>query len=349
MRNSSGIPKEYRLKSFDDFTLGKPYIKNIHFVFYKNESDLISAFKNEEVTSINSIQTYNAKELSENGYNVQEYPLPRIFGVFFNQSKAPLFASKTVRTALDTAIDRDQIIQNVLNGYGNKIDGPIPSSIIPFTQLSETESSNNNFGTEKAKSILEEAGFKLNEKGVMQRETSEGIEVLSFSVSTANVPELVSAAEQVVESWKAIGADVTLKVFDPNDFNQNVIRPRNYDAILFGEVIGRDLDFYAFWHSSQRNDPGLNIADYANIDVDAVLESARQMDNGPERIEKFRIFAKEIKNDIPAVFLYSPNFIYVVPEKLKGVIPENLETPSERFLSVYNWYLETDKVWRIFN
>lgn len=350
-RNSSGIPEEYRLKAFDDFTLGKPYIKNINFVFLRNENDLIQAFKNERVTSINSIQPYNAKFLSESGFNVQEYPLPRIFGVFFNQSKAPIFASKTVRNALNTAVNRDLLVQNVLDGYGSKIDSPIPPSIVPFTQISETDSEiKTNLGNiESAKEILSEGGFKPNEKGIMQRETTNGVEVLSFSISTSNVPELVAAAEDVIESWKAIGAEVTLKVFDPNDFNQNVIRPRNYDAILFGEIIGRDLDFYAFWHSSQRNDPGLNIADYANIDVDAVLESARQLDNSPERIEKFRIFAKEIQNDVPAVFLYSPNFIYVIPEKLKGEVPKNIETPSERFLSVYNWYLETDKVWRIFN
>ena len=87
----------------------------------------------------------------------------------------------------------------------------------------------------------------------------------------------------------------------------------------------------------------------AKADVDAILEDTRQMEESPEKIEKFRIFAQEIKKDVPAVFLYSPNFIYVVPEKLQGVVPKNIETPSERFLSVYNWYLETDTVWRIFN
>ncbi len=352
-RNSSGITERYELKSFDKFTLGKPYIKNIHFYFFKNEDLLMTALKNKQINSVNSIQPKNAKELSERGFNVKEYPLPTIFGVFFNQSKAPILASKTVRKALDAAINKDALVKSVLNGYGNPLDGPVPESIITFTQLGEsvkkTEDEENDFNIEKAKSILEEGGFELNEKGIMQRTTSSDVEILSFSISTANVPELVLASEQVIESWKSIGADVTLKVFDPNDFNQNVIRPRNYDSILFGEIIGRDLDFYAFWHSSQRNDPGLNIADYANIAVDSALESARQMENSPERVEKFRIFIREIKSDIPAIFLYSPNLVYVLPEKLQGVVPKNIETPSERFLSIYNWYLETDTVWRIFN
>ena len=351
-RSSSGIAERYELKSFDKFTLGKPYIKNINFSFFKNEDALITALKNGEINSVNSIQPENAKALYEKGYRIQEYPLPTIFGVFFNQSKAPILASKTVRTALDTAIDKNEIVNSVLKGYGNPANGPIPESIIPFEQLSgadQISDTENQFRIEEAKSILTDAGFKPNENGILQRETSEGIEILSFSISTSNVPELVLAAEKVIETWKNLGADVTLKVFDPNDFTTNVIRPRNYDSILFGEIIGRDLDFFAFWHSSQRNDPGLNIADYANIDVDAALLSARQLDNGPERIEKFRVFVKEIKNDVPAVFLYSPNFIYIVPEKLQGVVPKNIETSHERFLSVYDWYLETDTVWRIFN
>jgi peptide/nickel transport system substrate-binding protein len=350
-RNSSGIAERYELKAFDKFTLSKPFIKKIYFSFFKNEQDLVSALKNNDINSINSIQPSSADELERSDYTVKQFPLPRIFAVFLNQSKAPVLISKEVRLALNTAIDKDLLMENVLHGYGTVANGPIPESIIPFTQLSDTKSEPlaGTTNIEYAKAILTVAGFELNEQGIMERKTKDGVEILSFSISTPNVPELVLASESVIESWKAIGADVTLKVFDPNDFNQNVIRPRNYDAILFGEIIGRDLDFFAFWHSSQRNDPGLNIADYANINVDSALEEARQLDNGPERVEKLRIFMKEIQNDLPAIFLYSPNFIYVVPEKLQGVVPKNIATPSERFLSIYNWYLETDTVWRIFN
>lgn len=350
-RDSSGVVTGYELQAFGKFTLGKPYIKNIYFKFFRNEDALVTALKSGVVTSVNGIQPQNAKELSQKDFRVEEYPLPTIFGVFFNQSKAPILTSKSVREALNLAVNKQNIVDTVLEGYGVPINSPVPESVISFTQLEDVNGANENseLNLEEAKQILADAGFEKNENGVLQRETKAGIEILSFSVSTSNVPELVSAAEKVIETWKSLGADVTLKVFDPNDFTTNVIRPRNYDAILFGEIIGRDLDFYAFWHSSQRNDPGLNIADYANIDVDAALLSARQLDNGPERIEKLRIFIKEIKNDIPAVFLYSPNFIYVIPDNLQGVSIKNIETPSERFLSVYNWYLETDTVWRIFN
>jgi peptide/nickel transport system substrate-binding protein len=348
-RNSSGIAVSYELESFKNFTLGRPHIEKIIFNFYKNENDLLVALDNGNIDSVNGISPNFAKQLEEKN-NILRIPLPRIFGVFFNQSQASILASKTVREALETAIDKGEIIEEILYGYGNEADSPIPVGLIPVETLEiKKEEESETSSTEQALEILINAGFEMNEDGIMQRELDNGIETLSLTLSTADVSELVSVAEKVVNYWKAIGVDVTLKIFDPNDFNQNIVRPRQYDAILFGEVIGRDLDFYAFWHSSQRNDPGLNIADYANIDVDAALEKARISENNSDKIEKLKIFVREIKKDIPAIFIYSPDFIYIVPENLNENIPKNLTMPSERFLSVYNWYTETDSVWKFFH
>ncbi|MFA6273443.1 MAG: hypothetical protein WC673_03075 [Candidatus Paceibacterota bacterium] len=136
--------------------------------------------------------------------------------------------------------------------------------------------------------------------------------------------------------------------FEPGELNQTVIRPRKYDALLFGEIIGRDPDLFAFWHSSQRNDPGLNVALYANIKADKFLEEARTIADQGARLEKLVAFSEEIKKDIPAIFLYSPDFMYVLPEKIKGFAFGRLTIPSDRFANINQWYVETDKVWGFF-
>ena len=79
--------------------------------------------------------------------------------------------------------------------------------------------------------------------------------------------------------------------------------------------MGRDLDLFAFWHSSQRKDPGLNIALYANSKADKLLEDARKIENRNDRMQKYRQFEDEVAKDSPVVFLYSPDFIYIIPEK----------------------------------
>ncbi|MEK7147909.1 MAG: hypothetical protein AAB758_01270, partial [Patescibacteria group bacterium] len=130
--------------------------------------------------------------------------------------------------------------------------------------------------------------------------------------------------------------------------NQNVIRPRHFDALLFGEVVGRDTDLYPFWHSSQRNDPGLNIALYANSRTDKFLDEARSSSDHSVTENSYKAFNDELKKDMPAVFLYSPSFLYVVPDKLQAVALGSLSVSQDRFLSIRNWYIETDKVWKIF-
>ena len=111
----------------------------------------------------------------------------------------------------------------------------------------------------------------------------------------------------VKKDWEDIGARVELITFDAGDLNQEVIRPRKYHALLFGEVVGRNPDLYAFWHSSQRLDPGLNVAQYANITADKLLEKTRNIEDRMERLLAYKELGAEMEKDIPAIFLYSPH------------------------------------------
>jgi peptide/nickel transport system substrate-binding protein len=196
---------------------------------------------------------------------------------------------------------------------------------------------------------LTEAGWTLNTKtGVMEKKAGAETNVLTFSIATGDATELRRTAEFVKEDWEKIGASVELKVSEIGELNQNVIRPRKFDAILFGEVVGRELDLFPFWHSSQRNDPGLNISLYANISADKILEDLRLTQDRDERMEKVKEFEELFKRDLPANFIYSPHFIYITPRKLENVSLGELSHSGERYLNVHEWYIEKNKVWRMF-
>ena len=153
----------------------------------------------------------------------------------------------------------------------------------------------------------------------------------------------------IKEDLATVGIKVDIKTFDVGNLNQSVIRPRSYDALLFGEIINHESDLFAFWHSSQRKDPGLNVAMYTNAKVDKILEDASTNINEQSRIKEYVQFENIIENDIPAVFLYSPNFIYVVSPNVKGLSIDHITSSSDRFSNVYSWYTETENVWRIFS
>lgn len=346
-RDKSGIPISYDFSSFKNFALGRPYINDITIRFYQNEEELTSALAKGDIESLDAVSPQIANELSEKGDRIIRSPLPRVFGIFFNQNQAPIFTDSAVRAALNTAINRAAIIETVLYGYGTAIDGPIPPGSLGYAEPEKIPGDNAE-QLQKARDILEKDGWKPGREGIYEKKVKKTTQRLSFSLSIPNVAELKSVAEMLGGTWRALGADVEIKIFEAGDLNQNVIRPRKYDALLFGEIVGRDTDLFAFWHSSQRNDPGLNIALYASSVTDKLLEAARSISDNDARAAKYIKFQNEIKRDMPAIFLYSPDFVYLLPERVRGVKLNSIATPSERFLNSNEWFIETDSVWKIF-
>ena len=347
-KNMLLIPTYYELTSFNKYVTGKPFIETLIIKFYKDEKSLIDAYNKKDIESMNSISPEKISEIKkQKNSEIKTSPLPRVFAVFFNQNQSDALVYKEVRQALDLAVDRNKIVNDVLSGYGEPLYGPIPAGLI---DNSSTTNQAGNGDIEAAISLLTKAGWiKSSSTGIMSKKISKTKTIsLSVTISTLNSDDLVKTAELVKSDWEKIGAEVDIKQFDFGDLQQNIIRPRKFEALLYGEVIGRDMDFFAFWHSSQRNDPGLNIAMYANVKVDKILEDARKTLDTSSRIDKYITFSDEIKKDVPAVFLYTPEFIYVVPGKINGLTLWTVTLPFERFLNVNNWYIETNNLWKMF-
>ena len=349
-RDSGGIPTEYRLTNWSGYAGAKPHVSDITFVFFTDDQSAYAALDSGSIDSLPSVSPDEAARLaadSAQSYAVKSAPLPRIFGVFFNQSQNAALADKSVRQALDMTVDRNAIVQAVLSGYGTPIAGPLPAGM--SASSSAVIATSSNFAG--AQALLEKNGWKRDPaSGIYQyqKKGSKTVTPLSFDIYTADTPDLKQAAELVKNSWAKLGADVSVKVFDSSDLYQSVIRPRKYDALLFGELIGKDRDLYAFWHSSQRSAPGLNVSMYANSKADKLLEQIRTTSNAQLRASEYAQFDQQVRSDIPAIFLYSPDFIYAVPKALQGLRLEELTGPSDRFDSVSSWYIETENVWRVF-
>jgi peptide/nickel transport system substrate-binding protein len=351
-KDGSGVPSEFDLKSNPSYALGEPYIQSMVFKFYTSESALVAALRAGDIESASNLSPSAAAGLGSD-YRLLTAPLTRVFGIFFNQNENEVLAHKEVRKALDAAIDRDALIGSVLVGFGSQADGPLPPSLSATGESTKDAATAHATSTaiSRARDILSKAGWKKNGNDVFElkpKAKGAASSTLSLSLSTANVPELVMAAKSIEQSWTEAGAKVDVRVYEPADLNQGIIRPRKYDALLFGIVTGKNSDLYPFWHSSQRNDPGLNIALYTNAKADKLLESMRKATSTADVAALYDKFKTEIDADTPAIFLWSPDFIYALPDDLRGVRLGEVTTPSDRFLSVSDWYIETDHVWRVF-
>lgn len=344
-RKASGLPTYYHLVPFQKYVLGEPYISNLYMYFYPGEEELILAYQNGEIDSINSISPASASSIDRDRSAILKTPLPRSYAVFINQSQSKVLADKDVREALRLSTPKQAIIDKVMLGFASPIESPLPQNISALSK----EPQDDTLRLESGKTLLAKAGWTLDEKGTLIKKDTKGTvtSTLAFTISTANVAELKATAELLKIAWQSLGAKVEVKIFDSADLEQTVIVPRQFDMLLFGESTGRNVDLFPFWHSSERNFPGLNIVGYANSKADKYLSDARATSDEDKRVELYQGFEKEIDKDIPAIFLYSPDLIYVVPRELKGISFSGVTSASERFTDIEKWYMETEKVWQI--
>ncbi|MDO8183657.1 MAG: ABC transporter substrate-binding protein [bacterium] len=342
----SGLPEWYELKSFSGFALGEPHLTGTTIRFYPNEEELLAAYRSGTIQSLSAIRPELVKGLTNFRHQIITAPFPRVFAVFFNQNENEVFTLSEVRAALDLAVDKTSLIDKVLAGYGEPLNGPLPPGALGATADSKNKPASADLAG--ATSLLEKNGWVKNSDGHWTKKTKGKTYTLSFTLSAPSTPELLAAVQEVVKNWQAFGAEVELKTFELGDLNQNVIRPRKYQALFFGEVVGRDPDPLAFWHSGQRLDPGLNVAMYANISVDKLLTDIRITENREERSKKLTTFDEAIRTEHPAVFLYAPLFVYLLPSQIAGVKLPALVTSADRFTTIYKWYTKVDNVWPFF-
>lgn len=184
---------------------------------------------------------------------------------------------------------------------------------------------------------------KLNE--ICFKEPDEVL-ALKFSLVTVNQPQMVKIAELLKEQWRALGAEVEIETYSLFQLEQDFIKPRNYESLLFGEVLGAIPDPFPFWHSSQKKDPGLNLALYESSAADKLLEENRKTSDPEIRAEKLALFQDVLIKDVPAIFLYSPNYIYAVSKEIKGIEIKKITDPSKRFVGIENWYIKTKRAWQ---
>ena len=333
---SAGIPSKLTLEAFTD-GVRVPYISTLEFTFFADVDALGTAMKTDALLGGHSLTPTDYEN-----HAAHEAVLARIFSVFFNQNQNDLFADKVVRSALNTALDKQAIVSTLIGGYGTVLTGPLPPESISAVESPETTQAEQ---LAKAQAVLTAAGWTKGADGVFTKTVKKVTKRLAFTLTTGNAPELKGAADLVAATWRELGVDVTVQSFEANDLQQDVIRPRKYDALLFGEVVGRDMDLFAFWDSSQRNDPGLNIALYTNATVDKLLKDARADEDIVERRKTTREAADIITDEVAAVFLYSPHFVYLTPTNVHGLTLGTMITPADRFISIADWYIKTEHVW----
>ncbi len=333
IRDTTGTIQSYTLQSFNKFALGKPYIKKFVFKFYSNEQNLLQGYQTKSFDLLANIHPYEITP--QNTKQVFTTPLPRMFGLFINENNSEIFKNKKLQEIITLAINYDEIIQNVFQGYAKTITYPIPNQ----------DNINKNFENRNLEKELDVLGWKLNpETGIREKDGKP----LVWNISTADTSELKYTAQIIQKQLKVIGIMVEIHIFPLNDLESSIIKDKSFETLLFGQLVKNDGDLYAFWHSSQRNNLELNITGYTNSRIDTILETLITTTDTTSR----NIILNELKEEIikaPVIWLFQPDFMYVTNNIIiYGIEPLSVTTRDDRFNTIYQWYLNTESIWNIF-
>lgn len=324
----SGIPEVYTLTSHKYYTLGRPYLDSITIHTYQNEKQLITALNNGDITRVDSVSPNSLntiKNLSKS--QIVSAKLPRAFTIFVNPNKAEFLSDKNIRQALSLALDRGAIIDTVYKGYAVSLVTPYPF---------DTDIGTTTANIELAKSYLAKSKYTK----------TNGSTTLEISLITTNSDEIRAVANLVKTQWEAVGVKTNVLVYEPSDINQSIIKDRDFESLLFGSFIGHPSDLYAFWHSSQRAYPGVNISGYVSQRLDKSLEVLRSSSDAIAIQNAYELVKKEFEEENPGIFLYSPTLIYINNDKIVSPLPNSLLNASDRFALIHTWYKNRERVWK---
>lgn len=341
-KRRDGFITAYRLKAFDGYANGRPYIDSFVVKFYSDEERLVSAFNLAQLDGIGGVEPSLLPKLRLR-YELHSLTAPRYYAVFWNSSINPVLRDKNVRLALAQAVNRNELTSAIFDGNAMVSYGPIPPTFDSFeTALTNLAS----YSEEAANATLDNTGWERGDDGFRAKTSGKEKTLIEFNLIVPEAPFLKETAERLKAAWERIGVKVRVILLNPQDVANEVIRTRNYESLLYGNILGGNPDLFSFWHSSQRFSPGLNLSLYENKTADKLIETIRQESDPGTRSEDLRTLQSLILQDQPALFLYSPNYLYVAARSLRGFELISLVTPPDRFQGVEKWYVKTARTFQ---
>lgn len=345
-KDRHGAIKSYTFVNNPDYYGDKPYLKKIIFKFYGDFISAVDALKSKDVDGIAYLPKEYKQELKKyKNINYHNLDQPQYTAIFFNQRENELLKADYIRQVLALATDKERIIREAFDLTGKVIDGPTLPGIETNPDIKKYK-----YDPQAAVDLLDKNEWQMTSTttvdGITYQVRKKNNWDLEIILTTVDQPENVKTAEIIKETWDQIGIRTILNIVDKSKILQEVIKPRQYEVLLFGENLGSDPDPFPFWHSSQNEYPGLNLAIFTDKTVDKLLEDARKTNDWEERKEKYLKFQEIVAEQLPAIFLYNPTYTYPQNKKLQGFNLFGIADPADRFANLPEWYVKTRRVWK---
>jgi peptide/nickel transport system substrate-binding protein len=326
-------------------------LDQIEFRFYPSFERALEAYASGQVMGVSNI-------LAEDLDRARELPNLQLLSAHLsglsmvllnlNDPESIFFQDERVRQALLYGLDRQGLVNTVLDGRGLVLHSPI----MPQSWAYDTKLEPYPYDPTRAVELLEEAGWVLpdptelslieSSSDEVQPRTKHG-ESLEFTLLASDVPDRVALAYAIARQWAEIGVRVEVEAVSLSELMEEHLRPRNYDAALVQWQVRTDPDPYPLWHSTQA-ESGQNYGGFVDRDADEAIEVARMITDHGRRAELYAQFQEVFAERVPAILLYQPVYTYGVDARVRNVQIGPMPDPSGRFRTVAQWAVREEEI-----
>lgn len=320
-----------KVEAFDEYYAGRPNLDSIIYKIVPDANAIIAQLQTGDITftGISPTNISIAQKLADEGKLVLKSGVANAWEYIGYNLRNPLFQDIKVRQALTHAIDRESIVQAVLDGAGQVAHGPGSPANWAFTEdVPKFE-----FDPAKASQMLEEAGWKKGSDGILEKDG----EKFKFTLTTTSANDIRQQIATVVQQQLAeVGIEVNIELLEWSAYLEETQPPKwNFDAIVAGWSIGSDPDPTYFWHSKEI-EQGLNYGAYSNSKVDELLDMNTKVSDLEERKAVISEAEKIITEEQPYTFIYNPVSYLGHSPKLHG--PEF--SVANSYYDIHKWWME---------
>ncbi|MCC3355610.1 peptide-binding protein [Bacillus sp. REN16] len=319
-----------KVEANEDYFEGRPYLDTITTRYVADANALIAALQAGEIDMYNAfpgteLDTVKAIE----GTKIEEDLALSYTFLGFNQQDER-FKDKKVRQAFTHAVNKQAIVDSIMNGAGQPADAP--DSPLMWTYNDDVPKFE--YDLEKAKTLLKEAGWEdTNGNGIVDKDGKE----MSFSIKTNQgnkVREDIAVVLQ--QQFKEIGVEAKPEIVEWSAFIDAVSAPNwDYEAMILGWSLSTFPDQYDIFHSSQAKE-GLNMNWYSNPEADKLMEEARQTTDRDKYTQIHKDLYQILVEDQAYTFLYYPIEYRAMPEELQGYEFH----PKSQLFNANKWWLQ---------
>lgn len=328
------------LSAFKDYYAQAAYIDQIALRYYPNAQSAYASFQSGDIAGIGNVSAdILSKALSEKGLNLYTTRLPAMTLILLNldDPQVKFFQDVNIRLALMHGLNRQALVNNMLNGQAILADGPI----FPGTWAYYDGVEHYTYDPKQAIDLLRGAGFTIPPTGGTIRTSEDGTQ-LFFEMIYPDDEEHAALASAIQNDWAALGVQVGLKALPYDQLVTERLDTRTYQAALVDLNFSQspDPDPYPFWHQTQVTG-GQNYSKWNDRQASEYLEQARITTDLAERTRLYNNFQVRWSQELPALPLYYPVYTYAVSNEVQGVSIGPVFDPADRFNHITNWYLVT--------